>query len=101
VGVFFFDRLPYTPDFTPSDYLQFTYLKNWLGSQCSKSNEELMEGVKTWFSSQTADVFDTGIQNLIPQCDKFLNLGIETLRSGLSMYVFFVNNICFLIYLFC
>jgi hypothetical protein len=30
------------------------------------NNEELMEGVKTWLSSQVADFFDTGIQTLIP-----------------------------------
>jgi hypothetical protein len=28
---------------------------------------ELMEGIKTWLSSQTADFFDTGIQKFIPQ----------------------------------
>jgi hypothetical protein len=32
-----------------------------------------MEGVKTWLSSQVADVFDTGIQKLIHQYDKCLN----------------------------
>jgi hypothetical protein len=47
--------------------LQMTaYLKNWLRSQHMNSNEELMEGVKTWLSSQVADIFDTGIQNLFP-----------------------------------
>jgi hypothetical protein len=41
-------------------------LKNLLGSQRFSSNEELMEGVKMWLSSQVADSFDAGIQNLIP-----------------------------------
>jgi polysaccharide deacetylase 2 family uncharacterized protein YibQ len=45
----------------------FIYLKNWLGSELFISNEELMEGVKTWLSSQAADFFDTGIQKLIPR----------------------------------
>jgi hypothetical protein len=31
-----------------------------------KNHEELMEGVKTWLSSMAADLFDTGIQKLIP-----------------------------------
>jgi hypothetical protein len=36
-----------------------------LESQCFNNNEELMEDVKTWMSSQAADFFDTGIQKLI------------------------------------
>jgi transposase len=51
-----FDHPPYSPDFAPSDYHLFTYLKNWL-------------------SSQAADFFDTGIQKLIPRYDKFLSSG--------------------------
>jgi hypothetical protein len=39
----------------------FTYLKNWFGKQCFITNEELMEYVKTWLSSQVADFLDTGI----------------------------------------
>jgi hypothetical protein len=35
-----FDHPPYGPDLDPSDYHLFTYLKNWLGSQCFNSNEE-------------------------------------------------------------
>jgi hypothetical protein len=54
-------------DLALSDYHLFTYLKKWLGSQYINKNEELMEGVKTWLNSQTADFFDTGIQKLIPQ----------------------------------
>jgi transposase len=59
-----FDHPPYSPDLAPCDYHLFTYLKNWVGSQCFTHNEELMKGVKTWLSSQAADFFDTGIQNL-------------------------------------
>jgi histone-lysine N-methyltransferase SETMAR len=61
-----YDHPPYSPDLAPNDYYLFTYLKNWLGSQRFNNNEELMEGVKTWLSSQAADFFDTGIQKLIP-----------------------------------
>jgi hypothetical protein len=64
-----FDHPAYNPDVTPSIYHLFTYLTNWLGSQHFNSNEELMEGVKTWLSSQAADFFDAGIQKLIPQYD--------------------------------
>jgi hypothetical protein len=48
------------------DYHLFTYLKDYLGSQCFKNNEEVLGGVKTWLSSQAADLFITGIQKLIP-----------------------------------
>jgi transposase len=68
-----FEHPPYSPDFALSKYQYhlFTYLKNWLQSQCF--NNELMEGVKTWLSSRAADDFDTGIQKPIPQYDKCLN----------------------------
>jgi hypothetical protein len=53
------------------------YLMNWLGSQCFNNNEELMEGVKMWLSSQAADFFGTGIQELVPQIDNSLNSGSD------------------------
>jgi hypothetical protein len=68
-----FDHHPYSPDLTPSNYHLFTYLKNWLGSQCFNNNEELMEGIKTRLSSYAADFIDTGIQKLIPWYDKCIN----------------------------
>jgi hypothetical protein len=61
-----FDHLPYSPDLAPSDNHLFTYVKKWLESQRFNNNEELMEGVKTWLSSQATDFFDKGIQKLIP-----------------------------------
>jgi histone-lysine N-methyltransferase SETMAR len=60
-----FDHPPYSPHLAPSDYHLFTYLKNWLGAQLFNNDEELMEGVETWLSSQAADFFDTGIQKFI------------------------------------
>jgi hypothetical protein len=72
-----FDHPPYSPDLAPSDYHLFTctYLKNWLGSQHFCNNEKMMEGVKTWLSSQAADFSDAGIQKIIPQYNKCLNPG--------------------------
>jgi hypothetical protein len=58
---------PYSPDLTLSDYHLFTYPKNWFWSQRFNNYKELMQGVKTWLGSQTANFFDTGIQKLIPQ----------------------------------
>jgi hypothetical protein len=48
---FSFDHTPYSPDLTLSKYHLFTFLKN--------NYEELMEGVKTWLSSQAADFSDS------------------------------------------
>jgi hypothetical protein len=67
-----FDHPLYSPDLAPSDYHLFTYVKNWLRSQRFNNNEELMEGVQTWLSSQAADVFDAGIQKRIPR-HRYLN----------------------------
>jgi hypothetical protein len=71
-----FDHLPHSPDLAPSHYSLFTYLKNLLGPQ-HFNNNELMEGVKTWLSSQAEDIFETSIQNLIPQYDKCLNISSD------------------------
>jgi transposase len=72
-----FDHPPCSPDFSPSDYHLFTYLKIRLGSQRFNNNEELMEGVKTRLSSQAADFTDTDIEKLILRYDKCLNSGKE------------------------
>jgi hypothetical protein len=70
-----FDHPPYSRDLAPSDYHLFTYLKDWLGSQHLNNNEELIDGVKTWLSSQAADFYDIGIQKLIPWYHKCLISG--------------------------
>jgi hypothetical protein len=47
---------------------------------------------KTGLSSQVADFFDTGIQKLIPNTTSVSVPAVTTLRSCLSMYVFFTYN---------
>jgi transposase len=76
-----FDHPPYSPDFAPSDYHLFTHLKYWLRSQCFNNKEELMEGVKTWLSSQVADFFDISIKKLIPRYNKCLNSGGDSVEK--------------------
>jgi hypothetical protein len=49
----------------------------------------VMEGVKTWLSSQAVDFFDTGIQKPIPRYIP----AVTAFGSSLSIYVFFVYNI--------
>jgi transposase len=68
-----FDYPPHSPDLAPSDYHLFTYLKDWLRSQRFNNSKELMDGVKTWLSSQAADFFDTDIKKIIPLYDKCLS----------------------------
>jgi hypothetical protein len=84
-----FDHPPYSPNLTPSNYHLPIYLKNWVRSQYFNHNEELMEGVKMWLSSQAADFFDTGIQKVITQYHKCSILAVTMLRSSLNMYIFF------------
>jgi hypothetical protein len=61
-----FDHPPHSPVLALSGNHLFIYMKNSLGSQRFFNNEEFMEGVETWLSSQVADLVDTGIQKLIP-----------------------------------
>jgi hypothetical protein len=68
-----FDYLPFSPDLASNNYHLFPYPKNGFGSQCFSNKQELMEGVKTWLSSQAADFLDTSIQKLVPRYDKCLN----------------------------
>jgi hypothetical protein len=86
-----FDHPPHSPDLSLRYHHLFKYLKKWLLSQHFNNNEELMEGVETWLSRQAADFFDTGIQNLFDTTSASV-LAVNTLRSSLSMYVFFVYN---------
>jgi hypothetical protein len=48
-----------------------------------------------WLSSQAADFFDTGIQNLFPYMTSASLLTVTILRISLSMYVFFLYNTFF------
>jgi histone-lysine N-methyltransferase SETMAR len=88
-----FDHPPYSPVLAPSDYHLFTrtYVKNWLRSQRLNNNEALMEGVKTWLSSEVADFSDTGIQ-LIPRNDKCLNSGGDYVEKQLKYVSIFIYN---------
>jgi hypothetical protein len=67
-----FGHLPYSPDLVPGDYHLSTYLKNLLKLQ-HFNNNEFVECVKMWLSSEMADFFNTGIRKLIPQYDKCLS----------------------------
>jgi histone-lysine N-methyltransferase SETMAR len=86
-----FDHLTYSPDLALSDNHLFIHLKNWLRSQRFSSNEELMEGAKTWLSSQMADFFDIGKKKTIPRYDKCLNSGgdyVEKLHKYVNIFLY-------------
>jgi hypothetical protein len=59
-------------------------LKNRFGPQRFDNNEELIESVKTRLSSQAADFFDTGIQQLIPRYEKCLSSGGDYVDKSLK-----------------
>jgi hypothetical protein len=72
------------------------YMKNWLRWQHFNNNEELMEGFKTWLSSQAADFLDTGIQKLILRwwlCWEVASVGTYFLYMvSFSLIFCFVNS---------
>jgi hypothetical protein len=85
-----FDYRVCSPDLAPSNCHLFTYLKNWFRSQ-RFNNNELMEGVKTWLSSQA-------YKNLFTDTTSASVPAVTTLRSSLSISVFlYCNNFSFLI----
>jgi histone-lysine N-methyltransferase SETMAR len=76
-----FGHPPSSPDLASSDYHLFTYLKNWLRSQRFNNNEELMEDIKTWLSSQAADLTQAHI-NLFPDMTNGSVPAMTTLGCG-------------------
>ena len=69
-----FDNRPYSPGLAPSDYHLFSKMKVWLATQRFHTNEELMDGVKTWLHNLAAPFYDEGQQKLVPRNDKCLNV---------------------------
>jgi hypothetical protein len=53
----------------------FLHLKLSLVAGISTTTNEVKEAIKTWFASQAASFYDTGIQKPVPRYDKCLNNG--------------------------
>jgi len=70
-----FDHPPYSPELAPSDYHLFSKMQVWLATQRFHTNEELMDGVKTWPHNLAAPFYDDGLQKLVPRYDKCRNVG--------------------------
>jgi len=60
---------PTPHDLAPSDYHLFTRLKEALGGRGKrfKNDEELQQFTKTWLREVAGDVYEAGIQKLIPR----------------------------------
>jgi hypothetical protein len=69
-----FDHPPYSPDLAPGAYDLFTKMKVWLATQRFHTNEELMDGVNNWLHTLAAPFSDEGLQKLVSQYDKCLNV---------------------------
>ncbi|GFX47055.1 mariner Mos1 transposase [Trichonephila clavipes] len=67
------DHPPYCPDWAPSDFHLFRYLKEFLGGKRFDTAGEVKEEVQDWLFSPAADVYDLGIQKLVERYDKCLN----------------------------
>ena len=64
---------PYSPDLAPSDLLLFLHLKKHLAGKKFDDDDVVQEEVMTYFKGQTADVYDLGIQKLVPRLNKCLD----------------------------
>ena len=62
---------PYSLDLAPSDFHLFLHLEKFLSSQRQHFQNvgEVEMNVTQWFQSQATDLYDTGIQNLVPRHD--------------------------------
>jgi len=69
-----FDHPPYSLDLAPSDYHLFAKMKVWLATQRFHTNKELMDGVNNWLHNLAAPFFDKGLQKLVSQYNKCLNV---------------------------
>jgi hypothetical protein len=67
------DHQPYSPDLAPSDFHLFLHLKKHLAGKNFDDDDEVQEEVMTWFTGQTADFYDSGIQKLVPRPNKCLD----------------------------
>jgi histone-lysine N-methyltransferase SETMAR len=65
---------PYSLDLVSSDYHLFTKMKVWLATQRFHTKEELMDGVNNWLHNLAAPFFEKGLQKLVSQYDKCLNV---------------------------
>jgi hypothetical protein len=84
-----FDHPAYSPDLAPREYSVFIYLKNLLGSQRFKNNEELMEGSKRGRLHRRQTSLTQAYKNLFSYTSASIP-AVTTLRNSLCTYFLYV-----------
>jgi hypothetical protein len=59
-------------DLSLSNFYLFLHLKKNLTRKKFDYNDEVQGKVMTWFKAQAADLYDSGIQKLVPRLNKCL-----------------------------
>ena len=67
------DHPLYSPDLAPSNFHLFFHLNKHLVGKKFDDDDEVLEEVMTWFKGQAADLYDSGIQKLVPRLNKYLD----------------------------
>ncbi|GFX19173.1 histone-lysine N-methyltransferase SETMAR [Trichonephila clavipes] len=88
------DHPPYSPDWAPSDFHLFRYLKEFLGGKRFDTAGEVKEEVQDWLSSPAADVYDLGIQKLVERYDKCLNKYGKLMFRRVTACLAFALQLC-------
>jgi hypothetical protein len=83
-----FDHPPYSPDLALCSYHLFIYPRKWLRSQCNNTEELMRSGCTHRQQTSLAQVY----RNLYLNMTSVSIPAVTTLRSSLSMYVFFAYN---------
>jgi hypothetical protein len=69
------EHLAYSPDVALSDFHLFPALKDHLPGHKFASNDGVKTAFMRWLKSQGTEFYKAGINKLVPQLDKCLNLG--------------------------
>jgi histone-lysine N-methyltransferase SETMAR len=83
---------PYSPDLAPSDYHFFTKLKEFLGGKRFSNDQEVEKAVKKWLKELAVEVYDTGIQKLVPRLQKCLDLDDDYVEKKFNIFVKYPVN---------
>jgi len=67
------EHLPYSPDLAPSDFHLFPALKDHLSGH-KFASDDVKTAVMRWLKSQGTEFYKAGINKLVPQLDKCVNL---------------------------
>ena len=72
------------------DFHLFLHLRKFLSGQRQRfrNDREAEMNVRQWFQSQAADLYDTGIQKLVPWYHKCLNSEGKYVEQWLKTYLF-------------